>query len=149
MGVVYLCAFASLVPQIAALVGTDGLLPVTEFLERVSLERLEGWWRLPTLAWLSGSDLFLQFLCVAGALLSILVALGVLPLPSLVLCWVLYLSLKWAGQTFLSFQWDILLLETGFLSSENKIGCRKLVFYRWKILLKNFGRRKIILAVGN
>ena len=111
MGVVYLCAFASLVPQIAALVGTDGLLPVSEF-----LEPLEGWWRVPTLAWWSGSEGFLQFLCLAGALLSILVALGVLQLPSLVLCWVLYLSLKWAGQTFLSFQWDILLLEAGFLS---------------------------------
>ena len=116
LGGIYFCAFASLVPQIAALVGTDGLLPVTEFLERLPFERVEGWWRVPTLAWLSGGDGFLQFLCLAGALLSILIALGVLQLPSLVLCWVLYLSLKWAGQTFLSFQWDILLLEAGFLS---------------------------------
>ena len=30
--------------------------------------------------------------------------------------WAFYLSLAVAGQTFLGFQWDILLLETGFLS---------------------------------
>src|SRR5207245_443223 len=34
----------------------------------------------------------------------------------LVLLFVCYLSLTIAGQTFLSFQWDILLLETGFLA---------------------------------
>src|SRR5207237_3382246 len=38
------------------------------------------------------------------------------PRLSLVLLFVLYLSLTIAGQTFLSFQWDILLLETGFLA---------------------------------
>ena len=30
-------------------------------------------------------------------------------------CWLSYLSLQLVGQTFLSFQWDILLLEVGFL----------------------------------
>ena len=39
-----------------------------------------------------------------------------LPVVSLVLLFVSYLSLTIAGQTFLSFQWDILLLETGFLA---------------------------------
>ncbi|NIW80965.1 MAG: lipase maturation factor family protein, partial [Calditrichae bacterium] len=32
-----------------------------------------------------------------------------------ILLWILYLSLVKAGQIFLSFQWDILLLEAGFL----------------------------------
>ena len=32
-----------------------------------------------------------------------------------VFCWMSYLSLQLMGQTFLSFQWDILLLECGFL----------------------------------
>ena len=35
---------------------------------------------------------------------------------SLIALFVFYLSLTIAGQTFLSFQWDILLLETGFLA---------------------------------
>jgi hypothetical protein len=34
----------------------------------------------------------------------------------LVLLWVLYLSLSVAGQVFMNFQWDYLLLEVGFLS---------------------------------
>jgi hypothetical protein len=42
--------------------------------------------------------------------------LGIAPALSLVALFVFYLSLTIAGQTFLSFQWDILLLETGFLS---------------------------------
>ena len=70
IGVVYLCAFASLLPQIAGLVGSEGLLPVTEFLEQVPYEGVEAWWRVPTLAWLSGADGFLRLLCVAGALSS-------------------------------------------------------------------------------
>ncbi len=42
--------------------------------------------------------------------------MGVLPVPALVVCWVFYLSLCGAGQDFLEFQWDMLLLETGFLA---------------------------------
>ena len=59
---------------------------------------------------------FLHFLCGAGAIVSLLLVAGFLPVVSLVLLFVLYLSLTIAGQTFLSFQWDILLLETGFLA---------------------------------
>jgi hypothetical protein len=41
---------------------------------------------------------------------------GVVPVLMLALAWVFYLSLVLAGQAFLSFQWDSLLLETGFLA---------------------------------
>jgi hypothetical protein len=37
-------------------------------------------------------------------------------MPMLFLLWILYLSLFHVGQVFLSFQWDILLLEAGFLA---------------------------------
>ena len=42
--------------------------------------------------------------------------LGVLTLPALAGAWVFYLSLVTVGQDFLSFQWDALLLEAGFLA---------------------------------
>jgi hypothetical protein len=42
--------------------------------------------------------------------------IGLAPVLSLALLFALYLSLTIAGQTFFSFQWDILLLETGFLA---------------------------------
>jgi lipase maturation factor 1 len=41
---------------------------------------------------------------------------GILPLPVLIVLWLDYLSLFYAGQVFLGFQWDILLLETGFIA---------------------------------
>jgi hypothetical protein len=37
-------------------------------------------------------------------------------LPALFVCWAFYLSLSIGGQEFLEFQWDLLLLETGFLA---------------------------------
>jgi hypothetical protein len=42
--------------------------------------------------------------------------IGVAPAPVLVLLWLCYLSLVTGGQTFLAFQWDSLLLETGLLA---------------------------------
>ncbi|HET9856483.1 MAG TPA: lipase maturation factor family protein, partial [Chthoniobacterales bacterium] len=74
------------------------------------------WSILPTLCWFNSSDAFLHSLCGGGVVLSLLLIFGIAPALSLVGLVVFYLSLAIAGQTFLSFQWDILLLETGFLS---------------------------------
>ncbi len=117
LGLVYLIAFVSLGVQVSGLIGQRGILPVESVLRAV-YENVgaDGYWKLPTLCWLSASDVFLHFQCVAGALLSLLLIAGVAPMPALFLLWVLYLSLVKAGQAFLSFQWDILLLETGFLT---------------------------------
>jgi hypothetical protein len=71
---------------------------------------------LPTLCWFNSSDAFLHFLCGGGVVLSVLLIFGIAPVVSLIALFVFYLSLTIAGQTFLSFQWDILLLEAGFLS---------------------------------
>src|SRR5207244_13162659 len=51
-----------------------------------------------------------------GLVLSVLLSFGLARALSLVALFAFYLSLTIAGQTFLSFQWDVLLLETGFLS---------------------------------
>jgi hypothetical protein len=42
--------------------------------------------------------------------------MGLLPALFLAVVWIFYLFLVYAGGPFLSFQWDILLLETGFLA---------------------------------
>ena len=47
---------------------------------------------------------------------SLLLIFNVLPRFSLLALYVLYLSLLYGGQVFMSFQWDTFLLETGFLS---------------------------------
>ena len=117
LGGIYLIAFLSLWMQVDGLIGEHGILPIAEYLP-AAREHLgdNAPFLLPTLCWLNSSDAFLHFLCGAGAVISILLIAGFLPVISLVLLFVFYLSLTIAGQTFLSFQWDILLLETGFLA---------------------------------
>lgn len=120
LGVVYLIAFVSLWTQIEGLIGASGILPVRDYLDAAARYYSEtippqsAVWNLPTLLWLRPDDVFLNTLCASGTLLALLLIAGVLPLPTLILLWLLYLSLVHAGQVFLSFQWDVLLLETGF-----------------------------------
>jgi len=54
--------------------------------------------------------------CVAGGVAALLLTLNILTRVVLPLLFVLYLSLVYAGQVFMNFQWDFLLLETGFLA---------------------------------
>jgi len=103
--------------QIAGLIGSNGITPAGEFLPaaRAQLGH-RAFSILPTLCWFNSSDAFLHFLCGGGVALSLLLILGIAPALSLITLVVFYLSLTIAGQTFLSFQWDTLLIETGFLS---------------------------------
>ncbi|MEA2575856.1 MAG: hypothetical protein QOH93_3154, partial [Chloroflexia bacterium] len=117
LGVVYLVAFASLWEQVLGLIGSRGILPAAGFLQSVDTSGDPAhFWIVPTLGWFNSSDDFLLFLCWGGVLLSVLLIIGVLPGPVLALLWAFYLSLVGLGQDFLSFQWDALLLETGFLA---------------------------------
>jgi predicted DCC family thiol-disulfide oxidoreductase YuxK len=117
LGVVYLSAFLSLWVQIDGLVGANGILPVGDFLSSAHEQvGSRAFLLLPTLCWFNSSNAFLHFLCGSGVLLSLLLIVGVVPLVCVVLLFVSYLSLTIAGQTFLNFQWDILLLEAGFLA---------------------------------
>ena len=113
---VYLVAFLSFGSQAQGLIGSTGIQPVGEFLSAAGETFGDAAWiRIPTLLWLSSSDGAITTLWIAGALASVLVILGIAPMFSLIACWALYLSLVQGGQTFLAFQWDMLLLEAGFL----------------------------------
>jgi hypothetical protein len=117
LGFVYLTAFSSLGVQIRGLVGHDGILPADGYMAGAhALTGLGRFWLVPTVAWASASDGFLQALCVAGSALAALLLVGILPWAVLPLLWLTYLSLSIVGREFLSFQWDALLLETGFLA---------------------------------
>ena len=117
LGLIFLIAFVSLWVQIDGLIGSNGIIPVSEFLPAARAQLGDRAVSiLPTLCWFNSSDAFLHFLCGGGVVLSLLLIFGIAPALSLVALVVFYLSLAIAGQTFLSFQWDILLLETGFLS---------------------------------
>ncbi|HEY7479523.1 MAG TPA: lipase maturation factor family protein [Gemmatimonadales bacterium] len=113
----YFIAFASLATQIAGLAGERGIMPAGRFLEWAhSIYGAVSYFQLPTVFWLGASDTALRMVAWGGALLAILLVLGIAPLLTLGLLWALYLSLTVAGQDFLSFQWDALLLEAGLLA---------------------------------
>jgi predicted DCC family thiol-disulfide oxidoreductase YuxK len=117
LGVIYLIAFVSLWVQIDGLVGSNGVSPVSRFLPAVREQfGAHAWSIFPTLCWFNSSDAFLHLLCGAGVLASLLLILGIARVFSLIALLVFYLSLTVAGQIFLNFQWDALLIETGFLA---------------------------------
>ena len=117
LGAVYLVAFASLWVQVHGLVGSGGILPVGEFLERAGSVLGDGaWLRVPTFCWLNSGDAALDIQCGLGTALAIALLAGAAPAAASAGLWALYLSLFTAGQEFLAFQWDLLLLETGFLA---------------------------------
>jgi predicted DCC family thiol-disulfide oxidoreductase YuxK len=122
LGAVYFIAFVSLGVQISGLIGSNGILPAAPFMNAVregAAQQNIGAARyalLPTLCWFNASDGFLNFLCGGGVVLSLLLIFGVAPAPVLTLLWIFYLSLTTVCRDFLSFQWDNLLLETGFLA---------------------------------
>ena len=122
LAVIYLIAFVSLWVQVAGLIGSHGILPAKQTMEaaqndlsaaKVGLDRYH---LVPTLCWFNASDGFLGFQCAAGAMLAILLFAGIAPAPCLFLLWLIYLSLSTVCREFLGFQWDILLLEAGFLA---------------------------------
>jgi lipase maturation factor 1 len=121
LGAIYLIAFSSLAVQIAGLIGVHGILPLGGYLAVVSKTLgMRGYWEMPTIFWLAHGDWFLKAACIAGASIAVVLLAGILKgfwERLLLAClYVLYLSLDIAGQDFLSFQWDSLLLETGFLA---------------------------------
>jgi lipase maturation factor 1 len=116
LGFVYLVAFVSYWVQLSGLNGERGILPVAEFFDGArEILGAEAYWQFPSVCWLAAGDRALLGWCGAGIVASVVLMLGFLPLPCLVFLWLDYLSLTVAGQVFYQFQWDILLLEAGFL----------------------------------
>ena len=117
LGCIYLVAMISYWVQVDGLSGARGIYPAEKFLEAVGREPgPEKYWYCPTLLWLHPTDGFLHVLCAAGVVLSALSLTGLAPPIIFFLLYAVYLSLLQAGGTFYHFQWDILLLETGFLA---------------------------------
>ena len=117
LGAIYLIAFLSLWGQIHGLIGSNGILPADQFLTAVREQAgSSSYYVVPTLFWLNPSDTFLHFMCAGGVVLSLVLIAGFFPPFTLAGLWVFYLSLVSVGQTFLSFQWDVLLLEAGLLA---------------------------------
>jgi predicted DCC family thiol-disulfide oxidoreductase YuxK len=116
-GLIYFSAFVSFGVQAPGLIGSHGILPLTGMLDGI-YNRIgpDGFFEMPMLFWLNASDFAIQSVCWAGALFSLLVFFNVLQRLSLFFCYLLYLSLLYAGNVFMFYQWDTFLLEAGFLT---------------------------------
>ena len=148
LALVYFAAFASLSGQITALAGPDGILPLSQLLEHTSANR--GWEKYfiyPTIFWINAGDTALKAATWVGCALSILVFLNYRTRASLIVLYLLYLSLFHAGQVFMNFQWDYLLMEAGFLAIFLRPDSRIIIFlYRWLLFRLRFlsGLSKIV-----
>jgi len=119
LGAIYLIAFLVAVSQGPGLLGSDGLLPIRQFLGEVgryydgTASRLLA---VPTVFWLDASDRAMQLVGYAGVGLSVLVVAGATNAVVMAALWILYMSFVRAGQLFYGYGWEMLLLEAGFLA---------------------------------
>ncbi|CAL7934808.1 unnamed protein product [Xylocopa violacea] len=121
--VIYLFAFLSFYIQIPGLYGDNGILPARTQLDLKSRTPLLAKFRQkPTLLWFApyfglNVEYMLDVLSLAGIVLSFAGFLSQKFCIALVFAalWSLYYSMYQIGQTFMWFQWDVLLLEAGFL----------------------------------
>lgn len=117
LGLVYVAAFGSLWPQIVGLIGVHGVSPSAPTLAAMQADY--GWRAYlyaPSLFWFAPQDGTLEVLCCLGCVAGLLLLLGWLSRVAAVCAYILYLSIVSIGQPFTSFQWDALLLESGFLA---------------------------------
>lgn len=149
LAIIYFIAFYTMTFQIVGLAGSDGILPLAPWLDQLLTEL--GWTaylHFPMVFWFEPGDLFLQAVAWAGCLFSLLLFFNRWPRFNLVLLFVAYLSLTKAGQTFMNFQWDGLLLEAGFLAIFLRPDSKVLVFlFRWLLFRLRFmsGISKLVM----
>ncbi|MGD8583072.1 MAG: lipase maturation factor family protein [Gammaproteobacteria bacterium] len=140
LGIIYLIAFSSLLVQIEGLVGSGGILPVSDLLTSVAQATGSArYYSLPTLFWLDHSNLALVAANLYGCIVSLQIIFNWQQRAALVIAFVLYLSLFNVCQPFLHFQWDGLLLEAGFLAIF--LGTRSSIviwLFRWLLFKLRF-----------
>lgn len=117
LGLVYLVAFLSFWTQADGLIGSNGILPAEKITDHFAAQTDPVPFRaFPSIYRFAPSDGMIDFICATGALSAVLLVAGLAPVVMLVLLWLFYLSLTLIGQVFMGYQWEILLLETGFLA---------------------------------
>ena len=113
---IYVIAFICAAMQFRGLLGERGLLPIPKFLARISFRHS------PSIFHLHYTDRFFAAVSWLGATLAAAMVSGLADLVPLwaatllwLTLWAAYLSIVNVGQTWYSFGWESLLLETGFL----------------------------------
>ncbi|MCH2132186.1 MAG: lipase maturation factor family protein [Phycisphaerales bacterium] len=117
LGLIYLIAMLSIGYQMDGLFGPEGLRPFENYLELVAAHGGSDrpFFTLPTTMWFGGTGM-LEATWITGVVASTALLLGLVPMLSMALAWFAYLSIVNIAGIFMSYQWDVLLLEIGFLA---------------------------------
>src|SRR5579863_4863621 len=117
LGLIFFSAFYSLARQIQGLVGPDGILPASDYLQQAAqqLGQLRFWYA-PTLLWLGSGSNALSAVWIVGLIASIFLILNLWPRACIAVCFVTYISFVAVGQDFAQYQSDGMLLSAAFLS---------------------------------
>lgn len=114
---VYLIGFLVVLHQFKPLLGEKGLLPVPQFIKFAPFSQF------PSIFYFFPKDFAFTLFGVIGVGLSLFALIGFsekyglfVHIITWFLMWVIYLSFVNVGQTFYSFGWETMLLETGFLT---------------------------------
>ena len=139
IAIVYLIANLSLYSQVQGLFGDEGLYPAKNFMMKLNetFKENSNFFNFPTLLHFSGifnllltyflpelkhfsaEENTIHFLCLLSILISLLITLNNKVFFNSIgffVLWIIYLSFYITGQMFISQQWDLLLLESGFLA---------------------------------
>ena len=145
LAAMYLVGFAVAANQFIPLLGERGLLPVSRFTHVIPFRAS------PSLFFLSPTDTAFRTAAWLGIGLAVLTLIGwpqqrgsVVSATVWGVMWLLYLSFVNVGQTFYSFGWETLLLESGFLAiflggSATAPSMWLLWIYRWLLFRVMFG----------
>jgi hypothetical protein len=149
LGFVYFIAFTSFGVQAAGLIGQHGILPYANYLRAVR-EQLgsSAFWEVPTLFWINSGDAALRAAWMVGALGALAAIFTPWRRTALAVCLVLWLSICNIGQDFLSFQWDVLLVEVGFLAIFADESPVRVWLFRWLIFRLMFFSGVVKLGSG-
>ncbi len=145
LAAMYLVGFACAANQFVPLLGEHGLLPVSRFTQLVPFRAS------PSLFFLSPTDTAFRIAAWLGIVLAVLTLIGwpqqrgsAASAAVWGLMWLLYLSFVNVGQTFYSFGWETLLLESGFVAiflggSATAPSMWLIWIYRWLLFRVMFG----------
>ena len=101
--------------QLPGLAGSHGIAPIGADFE--TLRARFCFFDVPSLLWLSSSDVMLHLLSAVGVISGVLMIFGVATRIACLTLWASWLSLVSVGHPFLAFQWDVLLVEAAFCAA--------------------------------
>jgi hypothetical protein len=119
LAVIYLSAFLVAANQAVPLIGEEGLLPASWYLDDLRFHfgsTFAAFLQRPSLFWISASDPAIGAVAWTGVVLSVAALVGVSHPALFFSLWLLQLSFVHVGQVFWGYGWETLLLEAGFLA---------------------------------